>query len=218
ILFWWRLQAPPESVILTGAIHEPAVWSEARSTWAALEDVSIDGRNVTVKILHGARFDITSRLEIWDARTGKNETPPSRDDTDWKELRSVPGGGRALRNELIWEPFRQRLVTSRSQALDDLRKTGRPVDDSEADLFPGGACFSPDGQLFAYVIRNGLPLYVVSESLGEAVAVDDVTTGKRVAVLPGVTSRIIVAPDSQTAVSVNYAAEREGEQPRLILW
>ena len=42
--------------------------------------------------------------------------------------------------------------------------------------------------------------------------------GPRLAFLPGVTDQVHIAPGGRTAVSVNHQTEREGEQPRLLLW
>jgi hypothetical protein len=240
IFFAWtcffraQLSPSPQFVVQTGAANNWAMSSFSPSTWSTLRYLSNDGREVIIGIHHGRFFKgISSRLQLWDTRTGMNETPSFWDDPEWQELLSeplwidtgmfellsLPGGKKFLCDEKAWSALRERLRRSRARALDDMRKTLRPVDDSEATrLFPEHTYFSPDGRLFASVVRNGLPLYLVSDSLGDGTAIEDVETGESVAVLPKVTSRIIIAPDRQTAVSLNYDVEREGEQPRLLLW
>src|SRR5262249_53567948 len=71
---------------------------------------------------------------------------------------------------------------------------------------------------FAYVVRNGRPLYLAKDSPGDGTVIEDMRTGKQLALLPGVTSRISIAPGNRTAVSSNDNTERGGEQPRWILW
>jgi hypothetical protein len=132
---------------------------------------------------------------------------------------SQPLGEEFLADEAAWAALRRRLTIARAEALDDLRKTMRAVEDREAaNLFPDRCIFSPDGCRFAYVARHGWPLYAASESLGDGTVVEDVRTGARLAFLPGVTDQINIAPGGRTAVSVNQPAEKEGEQPRLLLW
>jgi hypothetical protein len=224
----------PRFVVHTGGVYSPASWSFSPSSWAYLEDLSDDGQQFIVGIYHGRAFrGCSRRLQLWHAPTGTNQTPPLWDDEDWRNLLSAPRwndngmmdlllcqkGKEFLHDAATWAALRQRLTIARAQALDDLRKTVRAVEDSEApSLFPRRCYFSPDGRRFAYVARNGWPLYVVSDSLGDGTAIEDMRTGKRVAFLAGVTSRIHIARDNQTAVSVNDEAAGKGEQPRLFLW
>jgi WD40 repeat protein len=235
--FAWFFQVvvapPPRFTVRTGAASVHAWISDFPSTWGTPQDVSNDGTSVTVCIQHGRVMDIQSRLEVWDTQTGTERTPPLWKDAEWNRLfseavgadtglirlPSTPTGNEFLSDEAAWPELRRRLVTARAQALNDLRKTLRPVDDDEVrNLFPEGASFSPDGRLFAYAVRNGLPLYLVSSSLGDGTVVEDVRTGERLALLPGVTDGIVFGPDNRTAVSVNHQKYPEGEQPRLTLW
>jgi hypothetical protein len=233
-LFRAWLSAPPRFVVRTGAARQVDDWTgRLAGTWSSLQGVSDDGGQVTVAIDQGDCRFADRRLEVWDTRTGADRTPALWGDAEWQRLLSAPAwwdagimdllgqpaGKDFLSDEGAWAALRRRLTTGRTKALEDLRRTIRPVADSEArHLFPASTSFAPDGRRLAYVARNGWPLYVVSESLGDGTAVEDVRTGERLAFLQGVTDPVHIAPGGRTAVSVNRQAEREGEQPRLLLW
>jgi hypothetical protein len=232
--FWSSVPPPPAFVVQSGAVHQEDKWARRPTgTWCSLRSVSDGGGQVTVAISQGDFRFPDCRLEVWDTRSGASLTPALWKDAEWERLLSAPGrkdaglmaclshpdGKEFLADQAAWEALRRRLSTGRARALDDLRATVRPVEDREAaNLFPERCSFSPDGCRFAYVARHGWPLYLVSESLGDGTAVEDVRTGARLAFLPGVTDQVYIAPGGRTAVSVNHQAEREGEQPRLLLW
>jgi hypothetical protein len=223
--FRWELAPPPAFVVSTGAVHQADQWALRPSgTWSSLRSLSDDGGQATVAIYHGDFRFPECRLEMWDMRTGARLTPALWKDREWQRLLSAPEwrktglmdclsqptGMHLLTDEPAWAALRRRLLTGRARALDDLRKTMRPVQDTEApDLFPEACSFSPDGHRFAYVARH---------SLGDGTAVEDVRTGTRLAFLPGLTDLLHIAPGGRTAVSVRSSADQEGEQPRLFLW
>ena len=228
------LSPSPQFVVRTGSVPASDVgFRSIGVTWVTLRNVSDDGRQVTIGIhtdTGSGVSRVTSRLEVWDLPTGTNQTPALWSDpelvrltsrnTGMLELLSRPEGKGFTPDEATWSTLLGRLTTGRAKALDDIRKTLRPVYDNEAkNLFPESAYFGPDGRHFAYVVRNGWPLYgYVSESLGDGTAIKDVRTGERVGFLPGVTDSIRIGPGGRTAVSRNQPPSREGEQPRLILW
>jgi hypothetical protein len=224
----------PDFSIRTEAVHrEEPLAHHPSGTWCSLRSVSDDGSQVTVAIYQGDGRCPACRLDVFDTRTGARRTPALWQDAEWVRLLSAPvwrnaglmdclaqpSGKEFLTDQARWAALRRRLTAGRARALDDLRKTTRPVEDAEAtSLFPEVCSFSPDGRRFAYVVRHGWPLYLVSEDLGDGTAVEDVRTGKRLAFLPGVTDLLRIAPGGRTAVCVNDRAGRPGEQPRLLLW
>jgi WD40 repeat protein len=222
----------PQFACPTGAAYDPGIGFRPQSTWATVRAVSDDGKEVTIGIHRGDIRSVTSHLELWDIRAGKNQTPILWADPEWQALLSGypgdtglmallsrPAGKEFLSEEAARSALRERLTTGAAKAVDDLRQTVRPIrDDEKPDVFPHSICFGPDGRLIAYVSRNGWPVHLVSESLGDGTIIEDVKTGRRLAMLPGVTDRISLAPGGGTAVSRNIPITREGEQPRLILW
>jgi hypothetical protein len=198
-----------------------------------LEGVSDGGGQVTVAIYQGDFLFPDRRLGVWKTRTGENLTPALWGDSEWQRLLSAPdwrdpgmmdllaqpAGRDFLSDETAWATLRRRLTTGLAKALEELRKAVGPVEDTETrHHFPDCISFAPDGQRLAYVALNGWPLYSASRSLGDGTVVEEVRTGVRLAYLPGVTDRVYLAPRGRSAVSVNYHTEREGEQPRLLLW
>jgi hypothetical protein len=246
IAWIWRLKDDvpprPQFVIETGAAEE---WEEmARrptGTWPTVLDIADDGSQVTIGIHEGDFRFVRTRLALWDTSTGTNQSPPHWFNEEWSrrlsghswrdhgmmELLTQPAGRELLRDEEAWTALRQRMKSYRARAIEDLSMTIRrdlrdapPRDPSgkEPDPFPNSHRFSPDGQLIAYMARNGYPVYVVGESLGDGTAFEDVRTGKRVAFLPRVEHLTAIAPGGRTAVYRNFGASHEGEQPRLHLW
>lgn len=224
VLVWVRyfraeLVPTPQSVAPTGA--EFATWQAGvrpASRWATIRAVADDGDQVTLGLHEGTIQYVETRLEVRDSRTGADRTPALwadqlriklLDGDSWRhspltDLLAHPAGRKFLHDEAAWASLRQRLAIGRAKALDDLRKTIRPVADSEAaDLFPECSSFSPDGHWFSYVARNGCPLYVVSASLGDGTVIEDVRTGERRAYLLGVRGPVHVAPGGRTAVSAS---------------
>jgi WD40 repeat protein len=199
-----------------------------------MEAVSDDGRQVTVGIHHGDWRRPQSRWESRDARTGADRTPAHWNDPDWQalvphnwypgagftELLSHPSGQRFLRDEAAWVRLRERLSIGRVKHIEDTRRTGRRVgeDEAEGTPFPPSLRFSPDGQFVAYVTRNGWPVHLVHDSTGDGTVIENVRTGRQIAVLPGVTRDTRIAPGGRTAVSEEWFEERGVERPRLILW
>src|SRR5438874_2655343 len=76
-LCWLEIPPPSRFVLHTGAVHQT---EEGSSTWASLLDVTDNGGQVTIGVHHrkGRPFKspTTTRLEVWDTRSGANETPP----------------------------------------------------------------------------------------------------------------------------------------------
>jgi hypothetical protein len=203
------------------------------STWVTVRDVAEDGSRVTIEVHHGARFNITRRPQVWDARTGEDRTPGVWADAEreqllaarnWRDsglsnLLSHAAGREFLSDEAAWAALRERFAAGRGMAIDDVRRTVRPVGaDEQSDLFPASLQFSPDGRLVSYVSRHGWPVHLVSDSLGDGTTVEDARTGRKVAFLPGVTDQACLTTGGRVAVSRLHPKDREGEQPRLALW
>ena len=93
-LFGSCLPYRPRFVIQTDAKYVPIHTIRDESIYAAIEDLSTDGRHVTIRVVGGDfRFPATLRIETWDTWTGETVTPALRDDPGWRELINVPGGG-----------------------------------------------------------------------------------------------------------------------------
>jgi hypothetical protein len=231
---WSEVRPQAQFELQTGAAQDPDSSFFGSSTWANVQAVSDDGEQVTLGIHRGGRHWVKTHLEVWDVRTGDKPTPTLWEDAEWElllsrpawmnsgtaDLLSHPAGREFLRDEAAWAGLRRRFTSARSRALEDLRKTLRPMADSEAPhVFPDSITFAPDGKCLAYVARNGWPLYGgVAEELGDGMAVEDVGTGAPLAFLPRVTDEFHIAPGGRTAVSRHHPTGGEGEQPRLILW
>ena len=203
--------------------------------WADLEHVSDDGRTVTICARHGDWRSPKLRLEVWDVRSATMVTPPHWYDPEWRDLMAGgmyiettglrrmlahPSGREFLHDGQAWAALGERFVTSRAYALDDLQKTVRPLDKDEGrELYPNSIRFSPDGRFVSYHVRNGWPVYGhIDDSLVDGTAIDDIRTGRRIAMLPGVTREVEIAPGGRTAASVNVPENKEGDQPWLSLW
>src|SRR5260370_14409548 len=208
----------PHYVIGTGAAYVEVPGIRPQDTFATVCNVSDDGGRVTIGIHSGDFRWKSTRLEQWGTRTGAKLTPNLWSDSEWQQLLSRPSwhdsglmtlladssGREFLTDESAWAALRERLALLRKKAFDDVSKTIRPVDDGEkSDLFPHSIYFGPDGELLAYVSHNGWPVHLVSESLGDGITIEKTQTGQRVAVIPGVTSGIFIAPGGQTAVIGN---------------
>lgn len=231
-VFYALLPAPPHFTVLTGAVRDDCRW-DSSGRWARLQGISDDCGQVTIATYEGHWRCPDCRLEVWDTRTGVDVTPTLWKDADWLRLLSdsyrrstrmtdllaQPSGKDMMNDGTTWDELCHRFKMGREKALENLRKTIRPVDESEAHcVFPSSVSFAPDGLRLGYVARNGWPLYIVHESLGDGTVVEDVRTGTRLAFLAGVTDQVHIAPGGETAVSVNHPTKNEGDQPRLILW
>src|SRR5262249_31117131 len=160
----------PEFVIRTSAARHEDRWAIRPSgTWSSLRAASDDGGRVAIAIYEGDFRFPNCRLEIWDTRTGADLTAALWRDAEWQRLLSAPywrdagvlelltqpTGKALLSDEVAWSALRRRLTTRRAKALEDLRKSIRPVEESEArDFFPRSISFAPDGIRLAYVVRN----------------------------------------------------------------
>jgi hypothetical protein len=227
--FWSQVPPPPQVVLHTGAAYVPGFW-RGPEAWADLRCISDAGDQVTLAVFHGDPRFPQFRLKVWDVRTGADRTPGLWKEPDWERylptwegrgitaLLSHPIGREFLGDEAAWARLRRWFTPARERALNDLPKDHRQAVDKLDPYLPRTTSFAPDGQHLAYVTRDGWPLFVASESLGDGTAVEDVRTGARLAFLPGVTGEIHLAPGGRTAVSVNEAVEGKGEQPRLLLW
>jgi hypothetical protein len=234
ILWAWVLRSEVEPLPVhafpTGAAESHGMTHRDPSTWVAVRDVADDGSAVTVEVLHGTFGDASGRPRLWDARTGRDCTPPAWEDPDRAELIERPhwrepglsnllttAEGRAfLGNPSAWAALRERFAVGRDGAVDDVRRTVRP--DERADLFPASLRFSPDGRLVAYVSRHGYPVHLVDDSLGDGTTVEDARTGRQVAFLPGLMGPVRLAPGGHVAVSRVIAEEQDEDRPRLALW
>ncbi len=210
-LAWARLfradvVLPPQFTVFTGAtrVENPVQTSD----WSTLQCVSDDGKRVVVGVHHMMnRRSHDTKLEIWDTRTGANVTPQWWNDLQCGRLLHPYSRQRdALQThqrgiwgvESAWNELRNR----RPNAIKDYRSS-----------------ISPDGQLFAYFVwKNGgcgdERELVDPEFFGTII--EEVRTGKQVAMLPYVMSPIIIASDNRTAVSNIY--EEYKKQRGLLLW
>jgi WD40 repeat protein len=190
-----------------------------------IEHVSDDAGQVIVGTHSGDRHGSTTRLQMWDVRTGINRTPAHWMDPDWQMLlyqgffyRRNPGpldllscrsGREFLADEAAWTALGERF-------------TPRPVTAARSwargRQFLTEVSFSPDGRLVAYPTRNGCPVYLIGHTAVDGTRIDDTRTGQLAATLPGVTGEVTVAPGGRTAVSHNSCDDRVGEQPWLTLW
>jgi hypothetical protein len=231
-LFYAWLPLPPAFETRTTAVYKDDIWARRPAgTWPSLRALSDDGDQATISIYKGDFRFGDCWLELWDTHTGANLTPelwrdahreglitePAYWDRGMLDMLTHPAGKKFLRNEETWAALRRRLAAGRAGALDDLRKTIRPVQDSDLrDLFPRCWSISPDGLCFAYVARHTWPLYgSISEDLGDGTVVEDTRTGARRAFLPGLTERVYLAPGCRTAVSVKCPAKADTS---LVLW
>jgi hypothetical protein len=217
-----EVQPPPQYVVRTGALHERGEKYRSTSTWTNVEHVSDDGSRVTIGVHRGGFRWVDTKLQLWDTRTGMNETPRLWQDEEWSKLLSGhhvdkrglmhllghPSGRQFLSDEAAWTRLLSRLAALGEQI--EPSRICRPL--------PQDAWFSPDGKYMAYEIEFWFPCCGVPEPVGNWMLVEEVTTGKRVALLPDVWSELKIAPGGQTAVSGDIAFMRDGEQPHLQLW
>src|SRR5262249_47732739 len=160
-----HLSPAPKYVLHTGAAHVEVLSIRPADTWSAMQDVSNDGEQVTIVIGEGDFRFPHMRMERWDTIRGLNTTPALWHDKGWQEILSLaswnspnlmelhnPALGREfLADEAALSSLHERLKVARINALNDLRKTMRPVQDSEArSIYPESCCFSTDGKYFAY--------------------------------------------------------------------
>jgi hypothetical protein len=214
-VFATNLTPPPRFVIRTEAkLDQSSFRLRGPSYWGTVEHVSDDGRRVIVGIHHGDFRGYDTRLELWDARTGTEQTPDHWKAADWQELltggvnwsetglmdlMATPSGREFLHDEAAWAELRPRLASN-----------WRP--------FPKDVRFSPDGRLVAYPNRNGCPAHLTAEWDKDGTRIDDARTGELVATMPGVRHGVTLAPDGRTAVSRNLSEPFRGEWPHLVLW
>jgi hypothetical protein len=175
--------------------------------------VSDNGAQVTIGIHLGNVQYTDTRLELWDARTGANQTPPLWRSEKWSsifagsgigyqsrlKLLTHAGGRELLRDEAAWAALRKRF---------DTRSEGKEEDRKLSQILPRDGSFSPDGRYFAYEVQIRLPILGCEVMIGEGTRIEDVRTGKFVAFLPRSTP-----PDRRTAVARQISKEREGGLP-----
>jgi WD40 repeat protein len=235
-LYWSNLAPTPRYFVRT---EERFVNSNddgrGRSHFQSIASVSNDGRQVVIQV-HGNNFlGVVNRVEMWDTFTGANMTPQHWNSIAWQELSfsgltrnyfrtmstlSNPVGHEFLSDELAWMSFRDHLAAAGTKSLSDVDRAIQPVKDADRpkSQFPKRIRFSQDCRFIAYVSRNGSPVYRDSDSLEEGTIVEDSRTGRKVALLEGVTGGAEVAPGGRTAVSWNTLNNYRGEQPWLCLW
>jgi len=226
----------PQFTVRTGAEYHSARMSNLSNTWSSLWDVSDDGSRITIAVHHseGISFHapVDTHLELWNARTGVNETPhlwkgeelqellsnPHRTNNGLFDLFTQPTGMEFLTDETAWAHLRVILSLHPPLIGSACGNVQHPPDSYPKTIFPRDFSISPDGRLYSYVLRTASPLPSFLDSLNQGTVIEGVRTGRQVAYLPGVTDNVRIAPGGRTAVSVNYNTKSEGEQPRLLLW
>jgi hypothetical protein len=220
-LFANNLTPWPRYVVRTEAKLDRGLSFRGPYFWGHVEAVSDDGRQVTIGIHRGP----DTRLEVWDTRTGTDQTPEHWKDPDWQRLVSGPRkkngrdagltgllpnpGGRALLHDgPAWVALRERLTIARAKHIADVHQTVRPVrgEGIDGSPFPDSLHFSPDGRFVSYVARNGWPVYLLPESDGDGTVIEDARTGRRMAFLPGVTAGTQIGTDGRTAVTGDFTS------------
>lgn len=233
----------PRYVVRTRVNEEPSRIPRLSGPhlWSSVRAVSDDGERVVIGVHESERMWTSTRLELWEPGTRTIRTPTHWRDEEWSgrlsggpyedngllQLLSDPAGQAVLEDEAAWAALRERMKGYRAKAIEDLGRTIRPdllnpppppPDEKEPDPFPKIINFSPDGRLISYVSRNGYPVHMVSELLGDGTVIEEFRTGKRVAFLPRVEYLADISPHGRTAVTRHFPVQREGEEPRLFLW
>jgi hypothetical protein len=216
------------------------VKSESRDngdfTISGIPHVSNDGKHVIIRVVDHSIWS-EETLQTWDTSTRRNVTGTPSDPTP----RAFESDDFHLGffEEGDWLAFQKRWADQRTQALDKWSKKvsldGCKVQGFQRDRFKPqeflAAGYSKDGRYFYYGVRDGLPVYefkppITDERMRiDAIAVEEVATGNRIALLPGVLRNessfwLIISPDGKTAVSTSDFWEKESyDGPvRLILW
>jgi WD40 repeat protein len=163
--------------------------------------------------------------QVWEARTGKNITPDLSEDKPCVEILSIMFGSHEQANR-----FAHHLTQLRENALGEWQKKVS-LEDAKIYWTPVICGSSRDGRYFCYGSDHGHACYDGEPPLLEirnvnSIAVDDVVTGKQIAVLPGVEKDwhtnsdklLAISPDGKVAASSIWHDLRTGEQSHLILW
>jgi hypothetical protein len=193
----------------TGAAEVLGLTHWGPSTITHFVGVSDDGRHATIVTCQYHKFYITSsRSSVWDTATGQDVTPEhwrgmsNADEANSRKLLDTSEARKLLADADAWTAIRNRMEAGGTKALDDIRRTIRPVREEERPgSYPESLRFSPDGLFLSYVVRNDAPVFLIGDSLGDGTVVEEARTGRRIAYLPGVTEPLNLAPGGRTAVS-----------------
>jgi hypothetical protein len=225
-LFWWKLPAVPHFRAQTTATNGKTPGPFGPSISASLTSISSDGRRVIIQIHHleGASIHFTTEYQIWDAKLAHDVTPPLWRDKNWHHLahgprslsgwpwrlRDVIGGSGITSNDPMWHGIVDKVKGLERKAAADLVQAGFANDEEAATrLIRMDASLSADGRFLAH--SGPGPLH-------HNVVIDDVVSGKQIAVLPGVSEGVLISPDGRTAVSVHPWTDEATKDPGIILW
>lgn len=187
----------------TRYLHRPTVRfdsghaSESHRDSTHLKSVSPDGAYLlTESDLNDGHTQWYVR-EIWDLRHGGRARLPVEEEPNWRELVQIPGS-----EPLIWDDaFRAAFRQYYAQHVRPHRIWAEPQIDRPPDApileYPAGAWFIGNGRFFVYPLKRGRPCGAWCEdkpSVGlersqtsgmsrdaTDLAIDEVTTGRRVA-------------------------------------
>jgi WD40 repeat protein len=206
------------------------VKSESRDnggfTIAGIPHVSNDGKHVIIRVVDHSIWS-EETLQTWDTSSRRNVTGTPSDPTP----RAFESDDFHLGffEEGDWLAFQKRWADQRTQALDKWSKKVSLDGCKPQEFLAAG--YSKDGRYFYYGVRDGLPVYEFKPPIKDermridAIAVEEVATGNRMALLPGVLRSessfwLFISPDGKNAVSTSDYWEKAGyDGPvRLLLW
>jgi hypothetical protein len=231
MIFSWRYREPPS---WTTCEIKTGVTFEDRGRWGSVSShvihVADNGTHVITMLDDDSDWDLPKHeVQNWDTRT-RRRTVESLIDGARRQV-EVAEGELRFNAEPAWDAFQRRFLAQRAQALDDLCKKQGPAAVEEAGWFKVGG-YSRDGHYVYYGTREGKSVfnfYLLPEdeaSVIDGLAIDEVTTGRRIALLPdvvkdrnGLNPWLFISPDGKTALSHSFYWQKgDHESQWLILW
>jgi hypothetical protein len=213
LFFHGRLEPRPEFVTCTDRAFESPGRDTGHGIWPGgkrLAHVSGDGRYVVFSGHCGPQTAARTTLFRWDMWIGTEATPAAWADPAcdrvlygdmWRNAGSAHALGHPAAEEWVLDESRLRAAVGRCRAL---------ANDRDA-VNTSFAHFSPDGRHLIYDLRRG------PEDETPRVAIEEVLTGRRVAVLSGRAAATAIAPGGRTAVTEVSDGRIVGDT-RCVLW
>ena len=203
-LFANNLTPSPRYEVQTEAktdVDEISRWFGPRYN-ASIQYASDDGTHATVVIHEGDRRHPMVGMQHWNLASGINASPRHWSTPEWQELSRYGGwyrgnglvesmqaeyGNKLLTNEVYWETLRSRMALARDRHVNSERATGRRIRDVDlvGSPFPRSIRFSPDGRFVSYVMLDRWPVHLMSDEMGDATAIEEISTGKRISGIAG---------------------------------